>query len=426
MRALAAAALTLVAALGLSHPSVEAHPSVGAADTIDLTFDWPLDCAVAVEQETLADLGDGSVLIGASYDVELVDTPAPDDVEARFGTPTIDDVLIDDADAPPPEAGSAQYALIASYVSNPTLAVALDGTSALDIGFDSWLEDSGVTPQQFGRSEDQLRDLVDYRATWSTWATWVGRWADLATVAPGSTDVEVSDRAEYGATTESPVTVDVEPAGDGLVTLRATSTLDDAAVDQLWRYGGGVDPATEVAERDGEASRVTEVEVVTDPATLRPRSASYEVTLSIDGEVTGSVSHAWTFTWPDCGDAVSVGDLDVPAPPASTSASTVVGPQTDVYVPPGFDTVTVDELPPEARDTLALIDEGGPFPYERDGVVFGNFEGILPDEPRGYYHEYTVETPGSRDRGARRIVTGASGEIYYTDDHYESFLVVLR
>lgn len=83
--------------------------------------------------------------------------------------------------------------------------------------------------------------------------------------------------------------------------------------------------------------------------------------------------------------------------------------------------VRVAQLPPEARATLALIQKGGPFPYARDGVVFSNREGQLPKRARGYYHEYTVKTPGARDRGARRIVAGERGEIYYTDDHYRSF-----
>ncbi|MFF4348513.1 ribonuclease domain-containing protein [Streptomyces sp. NPDC001530] len=89
-------------------------------------------------------------------------------------------------------------------------------------------------------------------------------------------------------------------------------------------------------------------------------------------------------------------------------------------------TVAEDRLPAEARETLALIDQGGPFPYAKDGAVFGNFERQLPRQPRGYYHEYTVRTPGERDRGARRIVAGQGGEIYYTDDHYNSFRAVLR
>ncbi len=80
-------------------------------------------------------------------------------------------------------------------------------------------------------------------------------------------------------------------------------------------------------------------------------------------------------------------------------------------------------LPPEAVYTLQLIRADGPFPYDRDGAVFQNREGRLPDRPRGYYREYTVQTPGSRDRGARRIVSGGEPptEFYYTDDHYRSF-----
>jgi ribonuclease T1 len=82
-------------------------------------------------------------------------------------------------------------------------------------------------------------------------------------------------------------------------------------------------------------------------------------------------------------------------------------------------------LPTEAREMLALIHAGGPFRYGRDGVVFGNRERLLPPEPRGYYHEYTVGTPGARNRGARRIVCGGAArkpvECFYTDDHYASF-----
>ena len=83
--------------------------------------------------------------------------------------------------------------------------------------------------------------------------------------------------------------------------------------------------------------------------------------------------------------------------------------------------VPLSALPPQAADTVALIQEGGPFPYRQDGVVFANAERHLPIEPRGYYHEFTVPTPGSPDRGARRIITGRDGEFYYTTDHYESF-----
>jgi len=93
-------------------------------------------------------------------------------------------------------------------------------------------------------------------------------------------------------------------------------------------------------------------------------------------------------------------------------------------------TVALSELPPEALHTLQLIRQGGPFPYPRnDGVTFGNFEKHLPIKRRGYYREYTVPTPGAKNRGARRLIAGAgrdgdvatSGEYYYTDDHYRSF-----
>ena len=83
--------------------------------------------------------------------------------------------------------------------------------------------------------------------------------------------------------------------------------------------------------------------------------------------------------------------------------------------------VTLSQLPPEAARTLALIKQGGPFPYRRDGTVFGNRERRLPVNEQGYYREYTVPTPGSKDRGGRRIVVGRGAEYYYSDDHYESF-----
>ena len=87
----------------------------------------------------------------------------------------------------------------------------------------------------------------------------------------------------------------------------------------------------------------------------------------------------------------------------------------------GIREIKLSELPKEARATLTLIKTGGPFPYPRDGIVFGNFERALPSQKRGYYHEYTVPTPGSRDRGARRIISGRIGEYYYTADHYKTF-----
>ena len=88
--------------------------------------------------------------------------------------------------------------------------------------------------------------------------------------------------------------------------------------------------------------------------------------------------------------------------------------------------MTVAKLPPEGRTTLKLIASNGPFPYSKDGVVFSNRERRLPKHDEGWYHEYTVVTPGSSDRGARRIISGREGERYYTADHYSSFREVIQ
>jgi ribonuclease T1 len=108
--------------------------------------------------------------------------------------------------------------------------------------------------------------------------------------------------------------------------------------------------------------------------------------------------------------------------PSDDSTSSPQMPAADGTDPEsGLLLIPLRALPPEAHETLALIDAGGPFPHDRDGVTFENREGLLPDHPEGYYAEYTVETPGSDDRGARRIVVGDGGELYYTQDHYASF-----
>jgi ribonuclease T1 len=84
--------------------------------------------------------------------------------------------------------------------------------------------------------------------------------------------------------------------------------------------------------------------------------------------------------------------------------------------------VPLASLPVQAQETVGLIQHGGPFRYPHDGIVYQNLERQLPAEPAGYYHEYTVLTPGSSDRGTRRIVTGRDGQFYYTADHYASFV----
>lgn len=118
------------------------------------------------------------------------------------------------------------------------------------------------------------------------------------------------------------------------------------------------------------------------------------------------------------GGAVTAGAQSLPAAPASVA-------QAECGDTSGFEQVPLSELPPEATDTYELIQSDGPFPYPEDGSTFYNREGLLPDCAEGYYAEYTVETPGSDDRGARRIVAGDGGEYFYTDDHYASFVLIV-
>ncbi|RJQ86445.1 ribonuclease domain-containing protein [Amycolatopsis panacis] len=108
------------------------------------------------------------------------------------------------------------------------------------------------------------------------------------------------------------------------------------------------------------------------------------------------------------------------APPGNAASAAVAGAaESKLPVKP------LSALPSQAKDTWRLIHQGGPYPYPRnDDVVFQNREKVLPSEKTGYYHEYTVKTPGSPDRGPRRLVTGQAKELYYTGDHYASFVVV--
>jgi ribonuclease T1 len=120
------------------------------------------------------------------------------------------------------------------------------------------------------------------------------------------------------------------------------------------------------------------------------------------------------------------GDHSARAHPAGTPGAGTPGAGAPTDPASGLPWIAEDALPGEARDTLRLIDAGGPYPEHEDDQTFGNFEGILPDEPRGYYREYTVHTPGVESRGARRIVTGDGGEYYWTADHYQSFSRIQR
>ncbi|TNC22449.1 ribonuclease [Amycolatopsis alkalitolerans] len=111
-------------------------------------------------------------------------------------------------------------------------------------------------------------------------------------------------------------------------------------------------------------------------------------------------------------------------PAQAAVASPVAAAQASCGDTSGFTVAALSSLPPEATDTYDLIQKGGPYPYPEDGTVFQNREGLLPDCSSGYYHEYTVETPGSSTRGARRIISGEGGEYFYTGDHYSSFELI--
>ncbi len=147
--------------------------------------------------------------------------------------------------------------------------------------------------------------------------------------------------------------------------------------------------------------------------------------------VLGVVVGIWFLSGGDPGTPTSGGtgvEITDPTPsePAGAGARSE-GPRPGSVDPlTGLTWVSLDTLPPEAADTIDAIDAGGPFGYDQDGATFENREGILPDRPAGTYTEYTVITPGSPDRGARRIVAGDPGELFWTADHYDSFERIIR
>jgi ribonuclease T1 len=171
------------------------------------------------------------------------------------------------------------------------------------------------------------------------------------------------------------------------------------------------------------------------------------VVLLFDNVVVGRIDHAADAAWTETLDRGEIDQRGLIVPvgtatplelgtsptaaaqsPATESTQPVAPAREPKYSASGEDipTVTLAELPVEAAETIYLILVGGPFPFDRDGVTFGNYEGHLPDADFGYYREYTVITPGLDHRGARRIVTGENDTVfYYTDDHYESFAEVI-
>ncbi|WP_323791837.1 ribonuclease domain-containing protein [Nocardioides sp.] len=174
-----------------------------------------------------------------------------------------------------------------------------------------------------------------------------------------------------------------------------------------------------------------------DGSSARPQRTTSAIVLGLVLAVTVGF---WWFSGPDADPGSTAVDTSSSTPAAVPSEEPSEDPSTDTdepsaepsaepssTTPPSIDpesglpTVYLLDLPPEAAETVELIDRGPPYPYDKDGSTFGNYEGFLPDHERGYYQEFTVETPGSYDRGARRIVEGAEGELYWTDDHYASF-----
>ncbi|MDR6688438.1 ribonuclease T1 [Arthrobacter sp. 1088] len=127
---------------------------------------------------------------------------------------------------------------------------------------------------------------------------------------------------------------------------------------------------------------------------------------------------------------VGGGPLTAPQETSSTQTTTAepgsASAPSSMANPSALPSINASQLPREAQQTLALIAKGGPYPYDRDGVNFGNFEGLLPKKSSGFYKEYTVPTPGEPDRGARRIIVGKDTAKYYTADHYDSFKFIVE
>ena len=206
----------------------------------------------------------------------------------------------------------------------------------------------------------------------------------------------------------APATVIATAASTAAAPSHAAS--DETMLSELPADATAVAPTTTVATEEG----VVEVAVSPDEAssdrqqrniTPTVESAPPTTTPTVIPTVTSTPSPLPTATLP-------------PQPAATPTNPPRAG-------PPGMPTISYNELPREAIETIVLIGEGGPFPFDRDGIAFQNRERLLPTKPRGYYAEYTVITPGASTRGARRIIAGEEGELYYTDDHYASFYWVI-
>lgn len=199
----------------------------------------------------------------------------------------------------------------------------------------------------------------------------------------------------------------------------------------VWWINNRTMPAAPVVAPPATVTSAPTVQVIAQQATQLETETTDAVMTSIPSTATLMPDEATVETPDEEQPAATAPPTDAPTAkptpvPTATPAPTATPrpqptPTATPRGPPGMPVLYADELPSEAWDTLDLIFAGGPFPYRQDDGTFQNREGMLPRKPRDYYREYTVETPGSPDRGARRIVQGAEGELYYTDDHYASF-----
>ena len=213
------------------------------------------------------------------------------------------------------------------------------------------------------------------------------------------------------------MTTDVGQATPRVAAVKSRRTVAIAIAAALVALVAVVFIAARSSSRDANASGgagSTKDGSVVVPATLTPLSAA-QVPASVAARYPAATSAP-------PGTSSNQRTTVAPRQPSRTTTASITSP---ITAPSGVGTIAASALPSQARDTLALIASGGPYPYKQDGVVWENREGRLPKQKRGYYHEYTVVTPGSPDRGARRIISGSDGAHYYTADHYGSFKLVI-
>lgn len=193
----------------------------------------------------------------------------------------------------------------------------------------------------------------------------------------------------------------------------------------IYWWSNGAQP--EIAPTEQAQGPTATIQPVATASSEQPTSAAATITISATAATSLDTPTAAPTALPTAAPTnVPTEAPTATSPPATATPRAAPTATTAVSLAPrGMATITLDELPPEAIDTIELIQQDGPFPFSKDGTTFQNRERLLPNKPRGYYREYTVITPGEGDRGARRIIGGDDGELYYTDDHYSSFAWIL-